>query len=200
MTVRFKPLDIRNQEFSKKFQGYRPEDVRNFLAQVAEFVDDILQENRTLRNEIDSLHKRISSLERQATTIKEAMEEQAKRTIEEARNKANEILGDAENQAQSVLREMQLDVDTKREELYDLVGMYTSYKAEMLRILEGLINSINEFENSRQSRNAKKAIGKMSVRFKPIKPLDAMFVVKHTVHRRMRKYFENQPEQDEEMQ
>jgi len=198
MAVRFKPLDIRNQEFSKKFQGYRQEDVRTFLSQVAEFVDNILQENRSLRNEIDALHKRISSLERQATTIKEAMEEQAKRTIDEAKTKADEILGDAENRAQSVLREMQLDVDTKREQLYELAGIYTSYKGEMLRILEGLINSVDEFENNKQSRTARKAIGELAVRFKPVKLLDPMFVVKHTVHRRMRKYFTAESQEETE--
>ncbi|RKZ29819.1 hypothetical protein DRQ33_08465 [bacterium] len=189
MALRFTPLDIRNQEFAKKLQGYKPEEVRVFLSQVAEFVDNLLQENRSLQNEIDALHKRISSLEKQATTIKEAMEEQAKRTIAEAEEQAEQMINQAETRAQSVLREMQLEVETKREELYELAGIYESYKGEMLRTLDGLLKSVNEFEEKKESRKANKAIAKLGVKMRPVEPLDPLFVIKHTVHRRKKRFF-----------
>jgi len=198
MSLRFTPLNIRNQEFSKKLQGYKPDEVRIFLSQVAEFADNLLQENRSLRNEIDALHKRISTLERQATTIKEAMEEQAERAIADAREEADRVLSEAEQEAQQVLRNMQLEVDKRREELYELSGIYGSYKSQLLRVLEGLLNSINEFENTRETRNADKAVNKLGVRLRPLEPTDAVFVLKHTVHRRRRNFFMRSQEQDEE--
>ena len=198
MALRFTPLNIRNQEFSKKLQGYKPEEVRTFLAQVAEFVDNLLQENRSLRNEIDSLHKRIDTLERQAETIKEAMEEQARKTIAEAEQQAEQIIAEAESQSQQILREVQLEVDKKREELYELAAIYESYKSELLRTVEGLVNSIKEFERRRESRNAKKALGEFVVRLRPAKTLDPIFVLKHTVHLRKRRVL--MPDYEEDFQ
>ncbi len=187
MALRFTPLNIRNQEFSKKLQGYKPEEVRTFLAQVAEFVDNLLQENRSLRNEIDSLHKRIDTLERQAETIKEAMEEQARRTITEAEQEAEQIVAEAQEEASRILREVQLEVDKKREELYELAAIYESYKSELLRTVESLITAIKEFENRKENRRAKKALDDFVVRMRPAKPLDPIFVLKNTVHHRRRK-------------
>lgn len=194
MAIRFTPLAIRNQEFNKKLQGYKPDEVRLFLAQVAEFVDGIMQENRSLRNEIDSLHKRISSLEKQATTIKEAMEEQAKRVIGDAEEQAEQILSSAQEQARSMLKDVQVRVEKKREELYELSGIYESHKRELLHTLEGLIQAIREFETSRENRNAQRAIDRMGTLMGPMRPLDPYQVIANTVHRRKKKAFSTKTE------
>lgn len=200
MAMRFTPLQIRNQEFSKKLQGYKPDEVRIFLSQVAEFIDEVMQENRSLRNEIDTLHKRISTLERQATTIKEAMEEQAERVVAEAQAKADEILSEAEQQAREVKKDMQIKVEHKREELYELTGIYEAHKRELLHTLEGLIQSIREFEITRENRNAGRAIEKMGTKMTAMRPLNPMKVISNTVHRRRRKIFfvQNTNEENEQ--
>ncbi len=200
MALRFTPLSIRNQEFSKKLQGYKPDEVRVFLAQVAEFVDEIIQENRSLRNEIDSLHKRISSLEKQATTIKEAMEEQAQRVLSEAQEQAEQIVAEAEEHAREMMKDMQNRVEKKREELYELTGIYEAHKRELLHTVEGLLQSIREFEASRENRNAMRAIEKFGSKMAQLRPLDPFYVVTNTVHRRRRAAFFRGAEQTEEKQ
>ncbi len=189
MALRFTPLQIRNQEFSKKLQGYKPEEVKMFLSQVAEFVDNILQENRLLRNEIEALHKRISDLERQAVTIKEAMEGQAQQMISEAEQKARQIISEAEEEAGRIYQEMNTNVEKKREELYELVGIYQLYKQELLRTVRGLVQAIEDFDSSRESRGARRAILKLGTRMKPPRLLDPQRVIANTVHRRKRKAF-----------
>jgi cell division initiation protein len=189
MALRFTPLQIRNQEFSKKIQGYKPDEVKIFLSQVAEFIDGVMQENRSLRNEIDSLHKRISTLERQAITIKEAMEEQGRKLIADSQEKADQIISEADEHSRQLMKEMQLGVEKKREELYEIAGVYETYKREMLHILDGLLLTIREFESSRENRNAQRAIEKMGTKMTLHKGLDPMSVITNTVHRRRRKFF-----------
>ncbi|MCD6418535.1 DivIVA domain-containing protein [bacterium] len=189
MALRFTPLAIRNQEFSKKLQGYKPDEVRIFLSQIAEFVDEIMQENRSLRNEIDVLHKRIATLERQATTIKEAMDEQAQKIISEAQEQADQIVSEAEEQSREILKDMQIRVEQKREELYELSGIYEAHKRELLHTVEGLLQSIREFEASRENRNAQKAVEKLGSKMGPLRQLDPYKVIAQTVHRRRRSFF-----------
>ncbi len=189
MAMRFTPLAIRNQEFPKKLQGYKQDEVRIFLSQIAEFVDEVMQENRSLRNEIDVLHKRIGTLERQATTIKEAMDEQAQKIIGDAQEQADNTIAEAEEHSREILKDMQIRVEKKREELYELSGIYESHKRELLHNVEGLLQTIREFEASRENRNAQKAIEKMGTKMGPMRPLDPYDVISHTVHRRKRSFF-----------
>ena len=51
------PLDLRYKEFSRAMRGYSPEEVRNYLGELADKIGEILEENSRLRSELARLQK-----------------------------------------------------------------------------------------------------------------------------------------------
>jgi cell division initiation protein len=116
MRARITPLEIRKQEFSRKFKGYNPEEVRNFLASVADDVEDLLREfsvmeTRTIRTEEENgehrerekiLKETLLTAQQAAEDIRSAARREAEverkeaglaaqRTIDQALARASEI-------------------------------------------------------------------------------------------------------------
>ncbi|HWQ76211.1 MAG TPA: DivIVA domain-containing protein [Syntrophomonas sp.] len=57
-------MEIRNRQFNKKFRGYNPEEVKNFITNLAQDYENLYSENVTLREniqktryELDQYHK-----------------------------------------------------------------------------------------------------------------------------------------------
>ena len=57
--MKISPIEIRQQEFTKKMRGYDPDEVQNFLESLAEELDKINAENESLKSEVDSLTEQI---------------------------------------------------------------------------------------------------------------------------------------------
>jgi len=53
--MKISPIEIRQQEFTKKMRGYDPDEVQNFLESLAEELEKFIVENESLKSEIDSL-------------------------------------------------------------------------------------------------------------------------------------------------
>ncbi len=189
MPVKFTPLSIKNQDFAKAIQGYKVADVRIFLQQVADYVDSLLQEKQMLQNEIAAQKKRLDVLEKHATTVREAMAEQMGRLNAQSEARAEEIISEAQTEAQHILRDMQIELDKKREELFDLSGIYASFKQHLIRHLETLARSVEEFESAREARKANAAICELLHKDLSHERLDPIQVLQNTNHRRRRKAF-----------
>lgn len=190
MAYKFSPLQVRNQEFTKAIRGYKPEEVRQFLTRVADFINDLLHENRRLTNEVESLKRRIVELEQSSNSLKEMVDQSAQKIMNLARQKADELIAEAENKAQLMLKEASLTVEKKREELYELTGIYEAYKRQLLFVLKGMISSVQKFEESVEMRGAKKATEKLGAKIGALRPLDPITALKNTTHRRRKAFFE----------
>ena len=58
--MKISPIEIRQQEFSKKMRGYDPDEVQNFLESLAEELDKLNTENESLKSEAESLTEQIN--------------------------------------------------------------------------------------------------------------------------------------------
>ena len=58
--MKISPIEIRQQEFTKKMRGYDPDEVQNFLESLAEELDKLNTENESLKSEVESLTEQIS--------------------------------------------------------------------------------------------------------------------------------------------
>ena len=68
--MKLSPLDIKKQEFGKKFKGFSPDEVNSFLDMIADEMEDLLKKiwgyencptTRTIDNHILKLRKKIES-------------------------------------------------------------------------------------------------------------------------------------------
>ena len=58
--MKISPLEIRQQEFTKKMRGFDPDEVQNFLESLADEVQKINEENESLKSEVEALTEQIN--------------------------------------------------------------------------------------------------------------------------------------------
>jgi len=138
------PIDIKNKEFSRSFLGADIREVRQFLAQVSDRVENLKQSIAELDGELRSVREERDRLEEQEDQVKELLKmarnvtdeikqgarEEANRIKERARHKAEEIRADAVEEADALreetanlktqFRRTQRRLDTLSEELKEL--------------------------------------------------------------------------------
>jgi cell division initiation protein len=104
--MKISPIEIRQQEFTKKMRGYDPDEVQNFLESLAEELEKLNSENESLKEEVQSLTDQINEYKKieqnlQATLLKaqensaksmEATKKQTGLMIKEAELKASQII------------------------------------------------------------------------------------------------------------
>ena len=62
--MKISPIEIRQQEFTKKMRGYDPDEVQNFLESLAEELDKLNTENESLKSEVESLTEQVNEFKR----------------------------------------------------------------------------------------------------------------------------------------
>lgn len=143
------PLDVRYQEFPTGLRGYQKEAVRGYLAQVAEVMEGLIQENRELK-------ERLGALEEEVARLKEA-EGELKRAVVAAERIARELKAQAEREAELIKKEAlaakDLVLKEAAEELRRLKGEVerarrekTLFVAQFKALLQGYLDSLKHLE------------------------------------------------------
>jgi cell division initiation protein len=101
--MKISPMDIQRQTFARKFRGIDREEVRTYLALVAEEV-------AALQREHDALDQKVQSLQ---YVVDEAREREVilKNTLLTAQKVSEEIKENARRQAESQVKEAELQAD-----------------------------------------------------------------------------------------
>jgi cell division initiation protein len=105
------PSDIFQKEFKRAFRGLDQEDVENFLDLVAEDYEGILNENTTMKQQVETLEaqlRQFDSAEAVSDMIQQAkdkLNEKFKEKFKEAENKADIIIRDANEKAERIIQE-----------------------------------------------------------------------------------------------
>lgn len=119
--MKITPLDIKKQEFSRKFRGYSADEVDSYLRMVADELEETLRKSLELEETISSLQGRLSSYtklenvlqdtlvtsQKSAEDLKAAAEQRAKAIVDEARVQAERMLSEARSKLVDVRREME---------------------------------------------------------------------------------------------
>jgi DivIVA domain-containing protein len=110
--MQIKPEMIREQTFKARLRGFDQEEVKGFLMSIADILEEIMDENRSLHNELDVMRAKQKDLEDlflQAKRFSDEKLEQAtldaQRVMGEAGQKAKEI----QEQAQKLLEKAELE-------------------------------------------------------------------------------------------
>src|SRR6218665_1691409 len=129
--MKITPLEIRQHEFEKTFRGYNIEEVDNFLANLSQEWERILNESQMLRMQLEMAEKEASKLreiemtlfktlktaEDTSTMITEQANQQAEKHIQESKQKSEEIVDEALAKAAEILREAQTKAKYIKEEV-----------------------------------------------------------------------------------
>lgn len=146
--MRVTPLDIIQKQFTEARRGgYEPDEVRDFLDQVRESLEDLLRQNQRLRDDISRRDAEIAELRGSESDIKNTLM-LARRVSDDmergARREADVIVGEARLEAERVL----MAVSEERRELQtDIVRLRSSRArlvADLRAVLEGYTRTLEE--------------------------------------------------------
>lgn len=115
------PLDIHNKEFSNKWRGYDEDEVNEFLEQIMKDYENLIEENKSLKNELTQTNAQIThfnsieeTLQKSIMTAQEAAEDvrrnsmkESKLIIKEAEKNADRIVNEALSRARKVSLEVE---------------------------------------------------------------------------------------------
>ncbi len=117
------PLDIRYQEFKRKLRGYDPDEVRDYLGHLADFVTE-------LQEALEASRKRITELEAELDRAREG-ESELKRAVVAAERIAREVKAQAEREAELILSEAKA---AKEKALREAMDQLKQLQREMERL------------------------------------------------------------------
>lgn len=136
--MKLTPVDILRREFRRKaFHGLDPEDVEQFLCEVAEGVETLLAENAALRRQLAS-----ASPSNEAAELLRTREE-ARLLLDVARKEAQQILAQARAEAERIHREAQ-------------PNPLRSHIREYLRLLEEHLRQVQRFLETPENHGTEK--------------------------------------------
>lgn len=143
--------DIVNQGFERRFRGYAPEQVEEFLeviarewehmrAELERARDDARQKEASLQEykaREESLHDALQMAKRVSDEIKEKAEREAELTIADAEVEADRILAGVEDEVASL-----------REDIYALKQQRDRYKAELRSLLNSHLEMLERVDDT----------------------------------------------------
>ena len=139
--------DVRHVTFDKAFQGYRREDVDDYLKQVAQAMDDLAAQNDDLQKKLVMLAQRIEKYRTMENSLSTSMinaQRMGDSIIRESKQKAAEIIRSANIKADDREQRARDDVELAKQEIVTLKGEADSFKRSLIEMYRKHINLINK--------------------------------------------------------
>lgn len=168
------PLEIKNKNFERKFKGYNPDEVDDFLDEIMKDYELLIDRNRELEKEVkhaeekleyfnelkESLNKSILVAQDAADRVKDSAEKEAGVIIASANQEAEDILvksqetakntvTQAEEKAREILDDASKKATNLARETDDLTKKTRSFHQKLKMLMEAQMQLVNnqEWEN-----------------------------------------------------
>jgi cell division initiation protein len=137
--MKITPLDIRQQQFNVRFRGFDAEEVDTFLEMIADEYEEVIEENKRLKEEMEKREKDMKlfveneeKLKKELRSSRHAGEDIAKTAGKEAQK----IIEDAELKAREILGNSHVEVDRIKKEIDVLKEQKNQMKAKIKEIID----------------------------------------------------------------
>lgn len=151
---------INKQEFSTKMRGYNQNEVQQFMATVAQTVQELTEENHALKETVkadegklkyfselkDSLNKSILVAQEAADKVKNNAKREADIMIREAQKQATDIVSEANEKANQVIERSTEDTRKLTTETNDLKKQTRIFRQRLQVMLESQLEVVKSDE------------------------------------------------------
>ena len=153
--MRITPLDIRKQEFKKGMRGLDADEVYAFLNTVAQEYENVLNDNKQLREHIVDLRERLKEFKNMETNLRDTLLTAEKLTAEakeNARHEADLIIKEAEIEAEKASQRVRAEAERLRNEVLELRKQKENYIVRFKTLIDThrqmILNSESDFAHS----------------------------------------------------
>ena len=152
--MKLQPFSIRQQEFSKKFRGFDPDEVKAFLERIADDVEELLKENEELKQQVETLTQQLEEFKKIEKNLQDTLlkaQESSAKSIESAKKQTALMIKEAELKAAQIIEkaresanEIRNAVLNLREEKDMLIARLKAIISSQAHLLEVKIEDIDE--------------------------------------------------------
>lgn len=138
--------DIAGRKFEKSFNGYRPEEVDDFLKEISVDYSSLQKENRDLEKKLEVLADKIREYRNDEDVLKEALlgaQRQGNLAISEAKEKAEKLIDEAKKNAEELIKEAEKESKNIKEENQRLVEEAKEKEKEIITEANEKADKIN---------------------------------------------------------
>ena len=129
-------MEIRSQQFNRGMRGFKEEEVRNFLALVAQDYEKLFHENATLRDQIQKMEFELNKYRQ--------MEETINNSLILAQQTAEEYKQNARREAELTLNEAKQKIAAMLNVYQDVIKRLNIYNAELKAQLSGQLEMLDK--------------------------------------------------------
>ena len=143
------PMDIQRQDFEVKLRGYNADEVDDFLDLVGRDYEKLYKENAELREQVKQLDKSIEQYRAMEETLQKSIvlaQTAAEDIKKNAAEKADVIVNEAQSKSENMYRQLDQDIQAKRNELAGVKAEVTGYKSRIKGICTGLLEMLDKLE------------------------------------------------------
>ena len=140
------PVDVQNKVF-KGGIGYDKKDVEAFMHELTTDYEQLYRSNVELKDKVATLTESLQHYRSTEDSLQKALtlsEKTAEETIIAAKDKARQIINESTKKAEALLADSQQELRDTKAEISQLKQLYTKFKAQYTRILEGQLQLIGE--------------------------------------------------------
>ena len=143
------PIDIQRQDFEVKLRGYNAEEVDDFLDLVGRDYEKLYKDNAELREEIKRLNVSLEQYKNMEATLQQSIvlaQTAAEDIKKSAAEKANVIVNEAQTKSEGMYRQLDMDIQNKKNELSGIVAEVSGYKTRIKGICSAILEMLEKME------------------------------------------------------
>ena len=143
------PIDIQRQDFEVKLRGYNADEVDDFLDLVGRDYEKLYKENAELRDQIRQLNRSVEQYKAMEATLQQSIvlaQTAAEDIKKSAAEKANVIVNEAQTKSETMYRQIDQDIQNKRNELASIQVEVSGYKQRIKGICSALLEMLDKLE------------------------------------------------------
>jgi len=146
--MKLTPQEILNQTFSIKIKGFHPDEVKNFLQQIAETLESEIQEKEELKAKMEKLRENLGKLEKKEELLRDTLIAAQKFSSEIKANSHKEaelITRDAEMKSEEIIKHAVVRQMAIKEEIKNLQFKRKEIESDIIHLLNSLKELIETY-------------------------------------------------------
>jgi cell division initiation protein len=154
--MKLTPADVQRQIFSQRFRGFDPDEVRSFLAAVAEEMAEMLRDKERVQQELKHLELIVNEHREREAILKNTLltaQKVAEDIRETARKEADTIVKQADLQGDSLLDLAQRRAHDVERGILELRGHRTALRTDIRALLTRLTHLLDLQEEAEVEDN-----------------------------------------------
>ena len=137
--MKITPLDLLQHQFSRRLRGFDPEEVEDFLKDIAEQIEELMRENTAQAEKLKQQAQEISQFQEREAALRNTLitaQRLSEQIKESAEREAHLITREAEIRAKKILEEVQGRLGQMEADIIELKRQRSNLRAKIQSALQ----------------------------------------------------------------